>query len=248
MFTSEFRFIPRFDLSGTALAPALLVVLALAPPLKAQPDITNPYLPHTADSVLYDYYAWYDPAHVSDNQLGLEGVSWHSGDERTGNFFPHWVMIDFGASRTVRQLNIMAYSETPDSNLRLKDFRFEGSDDGVTFTPLHGGLLQYANQHEWQSFYFQDTPGYRYYRLFGLNNWGCYLGLCEQMIIEEWEMFESIVGACCFANGACLNGDQGECELAGGSYMGDGSTCDPNPCGGVEVTNATWGSVKSLYR
>ena len=66
----------------------------------------------------------------------------------------------------------MAYSETPDSNLRLKDFRFEGSNDGVTFTPLHNGLLQYANQHEWQSFSFQDTPGYRYYRIYGLNNWG----------------------------------------------------------------------------
>ena len=70
------------------LMGTLLPWMAPAPPVIAQPDITNPYLPHTADSVLYDYYAWYDPAHVSDNQLGLEGCSWHSGDERTGQLFP----------------------------------------------------------------------------------------------------------------------------------------------------------------
>jgi uncharacterized repeat protein (TIGR01451 family) len=87
----------------------------------------------------------------------------------------------------VTQLNVLAYSESFDDYLRLKDFRFEGSNDGVNYTPLHQDVLQYANRHEWQSFFFQDFTGYRYYRLYGLDNWGCY-DYCNQMIIEEWEM------------------------------------------------------------
>ena len=181
----------RSSLVGATLAAALILVLAAVPPARAQTDITDSSLPHTADSVLFDWYCVYAPSNVSNDLLGLEYGSWHSGDERTGQLFPHWVQIDFGSPRTVTQLNVLAYSETWDSNLRLKDFRFEGSNDGVTYTPLHEGLLQYANRHEWQSFFFQNTTGYRYYRLYGLSNWGCFDDLCDQMIIEEWEMFGS---------------------------------------------------------
>ena len=51
------------------------------------------------------------------------------------------------------------------------------------------------------------------------------------MIIEEWEMFETIVGACCFYTGDCLMGTEAACIGVGGSYMGDGTTCDADPCG-----------------
>ena len=240
--------ITRSSLVGTVLVAALILVPAMVPPARAQTDITDSSLPHTADSVLFDLYGWYAPSNVSNDQLGLEYASWHSGDERTGQLFPHWVQIDFGASRTVKQLNVMAYSETPNSNLRLKDFRFEGSNDGVTYTPLHESTLQYANRHEWQSFFFQNTTGYRYYRLYGLSNWGGLNGCYEQMIIEEWEMFESPVGACCFPTGGCLVGEQTVCEGAGGTYMGDEAPCDPNPCESTPVKNTTWGEVKSLFR
>lgn len=56
------------------------------------------------------------------------------------------------------------------------------------------------------------------------------------------------VGACCFASGSCLVGERSDCEAAGGSYMGDGSTCDPDPCEPVPVGRATWGQIKALYR
>jgi hypothetical protein len=180
----------RSVLGGTALAASLILVLAAIPPAQALTDITDPSLPHTADSVLFDWFDGYAPSNVSNDLLGLEYAAWHSGDERTGQLFPHWVQIDFGTPRTVTQLNLLAYSETWDSNLRLRDFLFEGSNDGATYTPLHPGLLEYANRYEGQSFFFDNTTGYRYYRLYGLNNWGCVSGLCAQMIIEEWEMFE----------------------------------------------------------
>ncbi len=31
------------------------------------------------------------------------------------------------------------------------------------------------------------------------------------------------------------------CEAAGGCYMGDGTSCDPNPCGPVPVRNMSLG-------
>lgn len=237
----------RFTSAGILLMIALALALML-PWARAAADITSASLPHTADSVLFDLYDWYDPANVSDDQLGLEYASWHSGDERTGQLFPHWVQIDFGTQRAVKQLNLLAYSETHDSNLRLKDFRFEGSNDGVTYTPLHEGLLEYANRHEWQSFFFQNATGYRYYRLYGVSNWGGYNDLYEQMIIEEWEMFESITGACCFSTGACLLGQEADCEQAGGTYMGHGVSCDPNPCESTPVQSTTWGRIRAIYR
>lgn len=167
-----------------AFAAVWIIGFALAPSVRAQVDITSPSLPHAVDST-YPWGQWvYYPSSVSDNVLGLVN-SWHSGDERSGNYFPHWIRIDFGTQRTVTKLNVLAYS-VGDYALRLKDFRFEGSNDGSTYTPLHGGALQYANQHVWQSFVLSNTTGYRYYRLYGLNNWAAN----EQMIIEEWEMFE----------------------------------------------------------
>ena len=55
-------------------------------------------------------------------------------------------------------------------------------------------------------------------------------------------------GACCFASGGCLVGTQADCKTAGGLYMGDGTSCDPNPCGAVPIKGTTWGQIKSAYR
>ena len=173
----------------------LVAIFAVSTASWSQEDITDSALPHTADSVIFNWYQYYAPANVSNNTLGLYNGSWHSGDTRTGNLFPHWVQIDLEIPYAVTQLNILAYSEAFDSNLRLNDFRFEGSNNGVDFTPIHENDLQYANRHEWQPFFFQNNTAYRFYRLYGFNNWGCY-DYCQQMIIEEWEMFdENVVSA-----------------------------------------------------
>ena len=55
-------------------------------------------------------------------------------------------------------------------------------------------------------------------------------------------------GACCFPAGVCLQGTQLDCQMAGGSYVGDGAACIPNPCAPVAVDTATWGRVKANYR
>jgi len=51
-------------------------------------------------------------------------------------------------------------------------------------------------------------------------------------------------GACCAPDGSCTITTQANCQ---GQYMGDGTTCDPNPCKPVPVLNKTWGAIKNLY-
>ncbi len=39
-----------------------------------------------------------------------------------------------------------------------------------------------------------------------------------------------IAGACCFPDGTCITYTSGDCAIHGGSYQGDDTSCDPNPC------------------
>lgn len=55
-------------------------------------------------------------------------------------------------------------------------------------------------------------------------------------------------GACCFETRGCLVGTPAECAAVGGAYMGDGTLCEPDPCGAVPVESTTWGRVKSEFR
>lgn len=53
------------------------------------------------------------------------------------------------------------------------------------------------------------------------------------------------------ANGACCVGDEcqivdrTQCEMLGGSYRGDNTTCFPNPCKSITTS---WGKLKEIYR
>jgi len=38
------------------------------------------------------------------------------------------------------------------------------------------------------------------------------------------------IGACCFDDGTCSELDDEDCVAAGGTYQGDDTVCDPNPC------------------
>lgn len=55
-------------------------------------------------------------------------------------------------------------------------------------------------------------------------------------------------GACCFVDGSCLLLEQTACEDEHGSYQGDWTTCDPNPCPIVLTRKTTWGRIKTEYR
>ena len=54
--------------------------------------------------------------------------------------------------------------------------------------------------------------------------------------------------ACCLANGTCTIALPGECQAAGGTPGGAGSTCSPSPCAPTRATRSTWGGLKAIYR
>jgi hypothetical protein len=55
-------------------------------------------------------------------------------------------------------------------------------------------------------------------------------------------------GACCFGDGTCEFISQDACAATHGTYQGDGTTCDPNPCEPTPVQSTTWGRIKASYR
>lgn len=50
-------------------------------------------------------------------------------------------------------------------------------------------------------------------------------------------------GACCI-DGVCTITTPEDCR---GTYMGDGTVCNPNPCEGNPTVNTTWGAIKNQY-
>jgi hypothetical protein len=52
-------------------------------------------------------------------------------------------------------------------------------------------------------------------------------------------------GACCFA-GRCQETARADCELQGGVFYGENTSCFPNPCAPPQPT--TWGRVKLTYQ
>jgi hypothetical protein len=53
-------------------------------------------------------------------------------------------------------------------------------------------------------------------------------------------------GACCFTDGQCIVATQDECATQGGNYVGDGTTCQPNPCAQPEACCFPDGSCQVL--
>lgn len=54
--------------------------------------------------------------------------------------------------------------------------------------------------------------------------------------------------ACCGADGICFIALPGECTAFGGTPLGPGSSCDPDPCGPTPLRVRSWGTLKSMYR
>lgn len=55
-------------------------------------------------------------------------------------------------------------------------------------------------------------------------------------------------GACCLADDTCVVDQIEECEAQGGSYLGDGTECEPNPCIPTARESTTWGRIRAGYR
>jgi hypothetical protein len=55
------------------------------------------------------------------------------------------------------------------------------------------------------------------------------------------------VGGCCVGD-ECYLLDRAGCVDEGGTYLGDGRVCFPNPCAPTPARKSTWGQLKTIYR
>ncbi len=55
-------------------------------------------------------------------------------------------------------------------------------------------------------------------------------------------------GACCLEAGNCVVVTESACEAMHGRYLGDGTTCESNPCAPTAVEPTTWGRIRASFR
>ena len=82
-----------------------------------------------------------------------------------GNF-PHSVTIDAGRDVTAKGVSFLGRRNGV--NGRVKDFTFEVSKDGKSWTKAVSGSL--ANNAEWQTFAFDAPEQLRYWRFTAINS------------------------------------------------------------------------------
>ena len=81
-----------------------------------------------------------------------------------------WISFDFSEPKVINMCAIMAHTGV--GGTRIKDFRIEGSNDGVNFNDVvfSGTYPDVADINYY--FVFENTKSYRYYRLYVVNTYG----------------------------------------------------------------------------
>ena len=104
-----------------------------------------------------------DPIHIAD---GDPDTIWHSQYGVTMGNYPHSVTIDVGRETVATGVSLMG--RRIGVNGRVKDFTFEVSTDGQSWTRVVYGTLY--NTADWQTFTFDAPVSLRYWRFTALNS------------------------------------------------------------------------------
>ena len=143
-----------------------------------------------------------------------------------------------GAPMVVTAVTVNPETATPESlhNAAATGTVLSASDGngiGPLVVPLNGdGLahLQSAMSQGWVAL------GYKYNGAqttldYGVKCRGAnYFNPFDRPTIEITYALPDPTGACCAADGTCTVETEADCLAAGGTYQGDGTGCDPNPC------------------
>lgn len=128
----------------------------------------------SADS---EFGAGYEAAKACDDNAATKWVS-------TVTAFPHFWKYDFVVSYIIRQLTIKSPMGT--GGIYLKDFTLQGSINNADWTTVYTG--QMANNENVQTFTFDNSNSYRYYKINGTSMWNA--DATTTMQIWECEMME----------------------------------------------------------
>lgn len=117
----------------------------------------------------------YEPWNVFSKTNTGEKDSWISESGKTSG----WIQIDLNVPTKVNKMKLVARNYSDSSSMSPNTFSLQGSNDGVTFTPIQ----QFTGQTGWSSnsskeYTLNNTVEYRYYRLdITSNNGGNYITL-----------------------------------------------------------------------
>ncbi len=110
---------------------------------------------------------------------------------RNNGSIPVWIAYDFGAGNSKTIARYQIYWQGADGGLTPKDWRFQASNDGATWTTLDTQTGQSWSSGEWKTFTIANTETYRHYRIYITANNG---GANNGVYIQEIEMLEMIYG------------------------------------------------------
>ncbi len=85
---------------------------------------------------------------------------------------PSWLQINYGSGneKTVNAYRFYCSQNQHDSwsseNVNPGSWTLQASNDGATWTDLHSVTIGAVNKDEWQTFFFDNTNTYQYYRMF----------------------------------------------------------------------------------
>lgn len=100
----------------------------------------------------------------------------------SGKYTNQWVQVDFNEPKSIAKLNYQADSF---NNSGVKNFKVQSSSDGVTWVDQYVGVA--AQNYKVQSFTWEPSGSYRYWRMFLVNGYGT-----QYLAASEIEMMEKI--------------------------------------------------------
>jgi hypothetical protein len=99
------------------------------------------------------------------------------------NSLPHIFGVQLEQARTVAKMRYRTYV---DVNYVPKDFTFEGSNDGETYTTLLTVVDAPNNSNSWEEYEFENSTAYTYYRIVQTAGYGG----AQELALFTLEMFE----------------------------------------------------------
>ena len=154
--------------------------------VKATPNMTGPTTPSGVVSASSEYNINYSAWYAFNGVYGYDQQTWAtSGGHTTGE----WIQYLFGTAKIIKKIATVNRNE---GNVRaIKTFKFQGSNDGTTFTDIASCEIASGTAGYRQEFDINNDTAYLYYRLYVTETWipnDMTVGLAELELFEEVEV------------------------------------------------------------
>lgn len=154
--------------------------------VKATPNMAGYTTPSGVVSASSEYNGNYAAWYAFDGTYGNDQQTWASGAGLTTG---EWIQYLFDSAKVIKKIATVNRNE---GNPRaIKTFKFQGSNDGTTFTDIASCEIASGTGGYRQEFTINNDTAYLYYRLYVTEPWipnDMTVGLAELELFEEVEV------------------------------------------------------------